>query len=432
MQEIHSTKEREKRSLYTYLMYFKEVEKRVRKSITNLVENPSSENLKQFSIMEEQLRDLVAKLERFCVYYDVVEDENVNTLIESIRKLLIIYEKISNEDVKMHLTLEGVQGKKKEHLICSILGLVVDIGDLLSEEDDELMSHQTTEYWIEKYMDDREKSMGHNMDLKQQFEHLGFTKVTAEYLTESLEENPFSNHQSAKYWATYYIGYLFKNNVLLNEQNVSQEEEDSDGDTEERQRLEIRTRRIIAGGNSTDSDIERKYRSQAYSSVQDVNYWFHGTDQESAGIIAECGIDLDKGKRTADFSSGSGFYVTPNYEFAEKWPKMMRKRSSAIIVFRNDQTILSGGKEFSSAEQKWKDMVRYYRNDKVFSKAGISSHRGKAFHKFKYIFGPLTYDREQAKTNPTPRENYFQLCLKNQDLADDFFKKNIEEIIFID
>ena len=429
MHEIDSIKEREKRSLYTYLMYFKEVEKRVRKSITNLVENPSSETLKDFQIMEEQLRDLVAQLERFCVYFardDVVDNENVKLLIESIRKLLNIYEKNSNEDVKKHLTLEGVQGKKKEHFVCSILGLNADIGDLLSEEDDELMSHQTTEFWIEKFMDDREKSMGHNLDLKQQFEHLGFTKVTAEYLTESLAENPFSNHQSAKYWATTYIGYLFKNNVLLNEQNVSQEEEDSDGDTEERQRLEIRTRRIRAGGNPTDSDIERKYRSQGYSSVQDVNYWFHGTDQESAGIIAECGIDLDKGKRTADFSSGSGFYVTPNYEFAEKWPKMMRKKNSAIIVFRNDKTILSGGKEFSAAEQKWKDMVRYYRNDKVFFKAG------KAFDKIKYIFGPLTYDREQAKTNPTPRENYFQLCLKNQDLADDFFKKNIEEIVFFD
>ena len=76
MHEIDSIKEREKRSLYTYLMYFKEVEKRVRKSITNLVENPSSETLKDFQIMGEQLRALVAQLERFCVYFardDVVD-----------------------------------------------------------------------------------------------------------------------------------------------------------------------------------------------------------------------------------------------------------------------------------------------------------------------------------------------------------------------
>ena len=126
-------------------------------------------------------------------------------------------------------------------------------------------------------------------------------------------------------------------------------------------------------------------------------------------------------------------YVTPNYEFAENWPKMMKKNNRAIIVFKNEKEILIGGKEFAEVEPKWKEIVKYYRNEKDFKEAGISKEKGRKFDKFKYIFGPITFDQKSAKTNPKQRENYYQLCLKDQDLAEYFYNygENIEEVIFI-
>ena len=100
------------------------------------------------------------------------------------------------------------QGNNNEHFVCRSLGLNGDITDLLLKKDNEFMSHQSIEYWIEKYMDYREKSMGNDLDIKQQFEYLGFNEMKAKILKESLVTNPFSNHQSTKYWATLYIDYF--------------------------------------------------------------------------------------------------------------------------------------------------------------------------------------------------------------------------------
>jgi len=296
-------------------------------------------------------------------------------------------------------------------------------------------------------MDARAKTIGHDWDLKQQFEHLGFNEVTAKYLAEILEANPLSNHQSAEYWASSYIDHLFQSHILLTgriKQPTNQDEtrefiytdpnanqDMNDGDNEVREPVKIKTRNIL-GTTDTDSDAVRKYKSQNFSSVQDVEFWFHGTDHESAFNIAKHGIELSKGKRGADFSNGSGFYVTPEYDFAEQWPGKYKRESQAVIVFKNNKEILSGGKEFSRVDEKWKDMVKWYRNRKDVKDSGISRYKGKEFDKFKYIFGPMTADFNSALTNPTQRGNKVQLCLKEDNLAEDFYNygKNIEEIIF--
>lgn len=293
----------------------------------------------------------------------------------------------------------------------SRLGLNANIVYLLLQlQDNKFTSHQTMQYWIKRYMDDREKSMKYDWNLKQQFQHLGFHEIFAEILVKSLITNPLSNHQSTKYWATLYIDYMFK---YCNDLN-----------------MEIPVKSITSNAN----DLRNKYKTRTwYYRTQNINYWFHGTDQESAKRIKKYGIDLDMGKSGADFSSGKGFYVTPNYELAEMWSNKMRTflNISAIIVFKNKKNILCGGKEFSKDEQNWKDIVRFYRNEKNFYKAHITKSEGKSFDKLKYIYGPLSFDNDQSKINPSAREKYFQLCLKDQSLADHFYKENIEEIFFI-
>ena len=342
-----------------------------------------------------------------------------------------------------------VREKKREHYVCtvcSILGLSDDVADLLSDGDDELMSHQSMEYWIQTYMAERGKSMGQDWGLKHQFEHLGFNEVIAEYLADILEDDPLSNHQSSNYWASLYINHLLQNHINLIEQiklptkqelpggaiskgpNVSRDDEDSDI---KKERPSEKNKRKIADLDLTDTTdpILEEYTSQAVSSDQDVEFWFHGTFDGAASSIEHDGIILSEG-RGGDFSHTNGFYVTPNYEFAKSWAKrqsMMRPRTKpAIIVFKNNKDILLeyGGKEFSQVEDEWKNIVRWYRNGRNPRKAKISQERGKEFDRFQYIFGPL----HNGGDTPVQSLDYFQLCLKNDDLAEKFHSL-LEEIL---
>ena len=83
--------------------------------------------------------------------------------------------------------------------------LNAELIDNLFEGDDLLMSHQSTIYWIERWMDEKEKSMQDEWSLEKKFEHLAFNKYTAKILTIILESNPLSNHQSLKYWGLQYL-----------------------------------------------------------------------------------------------------------------------------------------------------------------------------------------------------------------------------------
>ena len=78
----------------------------------------------------------------------------------------------------------------------------------LFEGDDVLMSHQSTIFLIERWMDLKEKSMEDEWSLQKKFEHLAFNELTAKILTHLLESNPLSNHQSEKYWGRKYLELL--------------------------------------------------------------------------------------------------------------------------------------------------------------------------------------------------------------------------------
>ena len=53
--------------------------------------------------------------------------------------------------------------------------------------------------------------------------------------------------------------------------------------------------------------------------MEETEYWFHGTNHESARNIAEDGIMLGKAKAFmgADFSYGKSFYITNDFDFAK-------------------------------------------------------------------------------------------------------------------
>ena len=75
----------------------------------------------------------------------------------------------------------------------------------LFEGDDLLMSHQSTIFLIERWMDLKEKSMEDEWSLQKKFEHLAFNKYTAKILKLIVESSPLPNHQSEKYWGLQYL-----------------------------------------------------------------------------------------------------------------------------------------------------------------------------------------------------------------------------------
>ena len=66
----------------------------------------------------------------------------------------------------------------------------------------------------------------------------------------------------------------------------------------------------IAQDDLAKNEFFARYLAQNRKPMEQVTYWFHGTDRESARIIIQQGIDVDKGKSQLDFSDGAGFYLT--------------------------------------------------------------------------------------------------------------------------
>merc|ERR1712079_521486 len=67
------------------------------------------------------------------------------------------------------------------------------------------------------------------------------------------------------------------------------------------------------------------YLAQDCSSMDETEFWYHGTKDVDATDIAKNGIMLSKGKPFGkDFSCGNSFYVTNDFHFAYEWAKGFR------------------------------------------------------------------------------------------------------------
>ena len=179
-----------------------------------------------------------------------------------------------------------------------------------------------------------------------------------------------------------------------------------------------------------------------------TRYWFHGTDHTSALNILKNGIDLARGKLGGDFSHGSGFYLTPDLEFAISWSnKLMKKETCAVIVFdtkSNTGLFPEGdGLVVPTPDEEWASIVKDYRNrvnEERKTRAWLTRERQR-----KYIYGVMSKDGNSAKApnwRPLPRSKVYnnsenktaksfvmQLCIKDDFLALDFF--DISEIFVI-
>ena len=121
---------------------------------------------------------------------------------------------------------------------------------------------------------------------------------------------------------------------------------------------------------------------------------------------------------------------------AHEWPKKSKKIDTAVIVFKINCDMFMNRREciFSEPTTAWAEVVKFFRCSKDTKKSNIEQKKAKEFRKYDFIFGPIADGGIYQRTfppNPIKPLKY-QLCLKNQDMADEIFNegKNIEEVIF--
>ena len=326
-------------------------------------------------------------------------------------------------------------------------------------------SHQTDKYWLESFMEKKYETLPDDLDLEASLKHLGFTASRAKFLTDLLSANPLHDHQSVFYWASQYIEYHFNHHILFSGKPASCKDSCEDEghfkiyteieDEEEDTSVEIDAVKLVSDTEEY-RQITADYKAQNETSLTNTKYFFHGTDHHSATNIAKHGINLSKGKGGGDFSNNNGFYTTSDFKFALNWSKKMRKQSNAIVVFKLEEkswekSIFAGikGIKFPEDNEGWSEAVKYFRHaqdDEYAEQQRISISKRKSLRSSKYIFGPISMDgSNKQRSNWTPRarrkdkdrrntlENiYFQLCLKDEDLVDQFYDKgkNIEKVLF--
>ena len=155
---------------------------------------------------------------------------------------------------------------------------------------------------------------------------------------------------------------------------------------------------------------------------------FHGTDHLSASDILFRGIDLCAGRQKRDFSCGSGFYLTDNFDEALNWANNTTEKP-AILIFRvNRLEHLDNARKLNLYEngEKWREIVSSFRSGKRTAKTR------KSLAEYDLIEGPAaTIARnESGELVIDPKPSSYQMCLISDEFADKF-RETLYSIVFL-
>lgn len=431
------------------------IEHRIKTKLKELMgRSLGKEKIEELQNLAYQIKGLTSLVDKLCILIgsDLSQIENTKTykeILEHTTQLKDTLENLTTADLPS-LLKGGVQ-KKEEHLINAILGLEEDVTNFLLGQDEDIRSHQTYKYWILRYFESKVESLKEVTDVKEELIELGFTSNKAKYLAAQISRNPYNDHQTTVYWANKYVEQQFENNILLSSsisipRNSKQPFEEPytlpalpDEDEEGKDPVEIPCLDLNIPENAKihENPFLNEYLHQEGHNLDGSSYWFHGTDHKSARNIIRNGIDLQRGKDCGDFSDGNGFYLTSSYTFAHHWPQsMMKKSNTAVLVFKikNDAFTESKGLTFDTADENWEKCVGFFRNGK--DSAWAKGRKARELKGASFICGPISKDGSKIKYahwRPSPRSPLmFQLCLKNEFLAEEFFNsgENIYKAIF--
>ena len=155
---------------------------------------------------------------------------------------------------------------------------------------------------------------------------------------------------------------------------------------------------------------------------------FHGTDHLSASDILFRGIDLCAGRQKRDFSCGSGFYLTDNFDEALNWANNTTEKPAVLIFRVNRLEHLDNARKLNLYEngEKWREIVSSFRSGKRTAKTR------KSLAEYDLIEGPAaTIARnENGELVIDPKPSSYQMCLISDEFADKF-RETLYSIVFL-
>ncbi|BFY99821.1 hypothetical protein BsWGS_02861 [Bradybaena similaris] len=336
-----------------------------------------------------------------------------------------------------------------EAILCTILGLREDYGEWLFEMDLQMRKHHADKYYIERAIEENEKSADwiqsgfYEADyLLKYLQDLGFSEETAAIISSNIP-NDLINLQKPSFWAMRYLDNVFTNHPLLSNCPRYPEHADTldawfevplnNSDEPSGAPINVKMINLSSSTNANNLLVETYLRSGEVDGTHHILY--HSTDHISAMSIVKEGIILTKGKKEQDFSSGDGFYLSEKFENAKLWTKAC-KGKQAIIVYKIENNLLDAGQQagwdFTERDRaEWERVIKYCRSGYSINDKNLK----KELKNIAFIRGPMCTNPQQfvkgGYSQGFNNRDAMQVCIRGDDYAENFGRlENIYCVIF--
>ena len=325
--------------------------------------------------------------------------------------------------------------------VCSLLGLRLDFLDRLEEIPPEDRDHLTLCDWIVTFLGNNYESVSlndKNCLSKELLAAIGFDTLSSAVETIMARAGSTQQHIEACEIAELFIKDEFKYNLLLSplvgrfpfQSNLTntwfqqpctilEERKESDEDLCHVNIINLVTK---------ESRASKSVLSDLVSEDEQNVVLFHGTDHQSASEILFRGIDLCAGRQKRDFSSGSGFYLTNNFDDALNWAKSTTSKPAMLIFQINRHEYLDDARKLNlyENEKQWHEIVSSFRSGKNTAKTR------KSLGEYDLIEGPVAKMTRSEISDEfvfEPKPSSYQMCLISEDFADEFLQ-TLHSIMF--
>jgi hypothetical protein len=191
----------------------------------------------------------------------------------------------------------------------------------------EVLTSDAPQAWLELFFESRQEAYPEVNEIptsEHAFQKLGFTSSRSEFLFQSFPGNPVFQ-QTAINW-TYFV-------LMMEECQASRDLEalimhnSSAHAVFQMNGAGGQVSAIVAHGDALKSgengipgsDIETLLNHPALQTTGNEDKWYHATSWGYAENIIKQGINLSKGGKAMDFTSGDGFYLNPRFGGACEW-----------------------------------------------------------------------------------------------------------------
>ena len=328
--------------------------------------------------------------------------------------------------------------------ICALLGLQLDFLDRLDEVPPEDHDHFPLCDWIVTFLSNNYESVS-SIDksrlAKDLLAAIGFDPISSAVETIMARAGSKQHHIETCEMAELFIRDEFKFNPLLSSMvarfpilsdltnswfQLPPSACDEKGEESNEDLCHVNIINFVT--EESHATTQSMFRDLVSEDEQNV-VLFHGTDHQSASDILFRGIDLCAGRQKRDFSCGSGFYLTDNFDEALNWANSTTAKP-AILIFRvNRREHLDDARKLNLYENgdKWREIVSSFRSGKRTAKTR------KSLSEYDLIEGPAaTITRnESGELVIEQKPSSYQMCLISEDFADKF-RETLHSVMFLD